>query len=192
MQLQLAPPRTVLEHALITREEVSLCDAPLVEVGCDLCGRTDGFVTLHERLPSIDTASRVLQCPDCGLVFLSPRLASSAHGWTQSVSFLEFNYLPELQLRGICTHTLNFDHDGNLNWHAQLLTRWRAFAASQRYSTWGVRSGPRCERRVIVGGARMVSSRRPYWRPMAPLSCRSISRSESSIGCRCRSATSIA
>jgi SAM-dependent methyltransferase len=121
MHLQLASPRAVLDHALVTREQAPLCEAPLVEVGCGLCGRTEGFVTLHERLPSIDTASRVLQCRDCGLVFLSPRLASSEHDWAHHVSYLESNYLPELQQRGICTQPLSFDRDSNLNWHAQLL-----------------------------------------------------------------------
>ena len=50
-----------------------------------------------------------------------PRLASPAYDWAHYVSYLESNYLPELQLRGICTQPLSFDHDGNLNWHAQLL-----------------------------------------------------------------------
>jgi 2-polyprenyl-3-methyl-5-hydroxy-6-metoxy-1,4-benzoquinol methylase len=103
------------------RQQPAMCEAPVLHVGCGLCGRAEGFVTVHERLTAIATPSRVLRCPDCGLVFLSPRLDSKTYDWAHYTSYLETNYLPELLLRGICTRPMQFDRYGNLAWHAQLL-----------------------------------------------------------------------
>jgi SAM-dependent methyltransferase len=143
MRLQLAQPHEVLKDLQLANcQQPAMCEAPVVEVGCGLCGRTDGFVTVHERLVGIATPSRVLQCPDCGLVFLSPRLASTANDWAQYISYLESNYLPELLQRGICSRPLQFDRYGNLRWHAQLLDALDDFRTRSTLLDGGCSVGP--------------------------------------------------
>ncbi|MCA8968872.1 MAG: class I SAM-dependent methyltransferase [Planctomycetes bacterium] len=88
-------------------------------------------MTLHDRVPAIETPSRVVRCPDCSMIFLTPRLATYENGWTNDPSFLETNYLPELELRGLCPRTRQLDRRRNASWHSGIFKTLEQFATTR-------------------------------------------------------------
>ena len=75
---------------------------------CALCGSAAPPEVLFENLPSIDGRCRIVRCPDCQLVFLSPRTAEISDSHWNTFDYLTDCVLAEFQRQGRLTRARRF------------------------------------------------------------------------------------
>lgn len=106
---------------------------PSIEsVCCTLCG-SDNVRVRYSSVPRIFTPStQVVECTECGLVYLNPRLERLGDNFAMDEEYLRLWYLPHYQRLGLLTAAQHLDQERNYQFHQSALLQMQDYRRTNR------------------------------------------------------------
>ena len=106
--------------------------APTEYVCCNLCGSRNATVR-YSNVMRIDTKdTQVVECDQCGLVYLNPRLERLSDNFTMDEAYLLQFYLPYYQKLKLLTETGELDREQNYRFHQGALMQMQPYRETNR------------------------------------------------------------
>ena len=105
---------------------------PVEFVACNLCGGRDETVIFSHVERIVTPGTQVVQCTDCGLVYLNPRLQHLSDNFTMDEAFLRDFYVPLYQRYGLLTPEGELNRAANFGFHTVYLNTMQPYRKLNR------------------------------------------------------------
>ena len=99
---------------------------------CPLCGSPSCTVRYSSVARIFTPATEVVECNDCGLVYLNPRLARLGDNFSMDEEYLQRWYLPYYQKLGLLTEAQELDRERNRQFHQGALLQMQDYRQTNR------------------------------------------------------------